>query len=232
VAAEPQWKCKTDPESRRPVSQFHDSLGYYPGLRYRPADDGLYFWDAAASLVVPAKEDYTTGITWDDKTPATDLYGINLGDTILGTGDPRDDGVQYGLNLAVLNQAKNGTWGRIAVWNATSLASLEMTVNLAKARPGQTLMYRLEVRNLSPAPQPVTVSDPIPANTTYKSGAYYNAATNSIEWTGTIAAYETRVIVFSVKVNAGTSAGTVITNNATLTDDASGSNASATTVVK
>ena len=28
------------------VSQFHDSLGYYPGLRYRPATGGLYFWDA------------------------------------------------------------------------------------------------------------------------------------------------------------------------------------------
>ena len=140
--------------------------------------------------------------------------------------------MQYGLNLAVLKQAKDGSCGRIAVWNATSLASLEMTVNLAKARPGQTLMYQLEVRNLSPAPQAVTVSDPIPANTTYKSGGYFNTATNCTEWTGTIAAYETRAIVFSVKVNAGTPAGTVITNNATLTDDASWSNASATTVVK
>ena len=51
------------------VSQFHDSLGYYPGLRYRPANDGLYFWDAAASLVVPAKGNYTTKITDGDKTP-------------------------------------------------------------------------------------------------------------------------------------------------------------------
>jgi len=77
VAAEPQWKCKTDPESRRPVSQFHDSLGYYPGLRFRPANKGLYFWDAPASLVVPAEGNYTTRITWGDKTPATDLYGLN-----------------------------------------------------------------------------------------------------------------------------------------------------------
>ena len=140
--------------------------------------------------------------------------------------------MQYGLNLAVLNNAKDGSWGKIAVWNATSLASLEMKVNLTRARPGQTLMYQLKVRNLSPAPQPFTVSDPIPVNTTYVSGSYYNAVTNSIEWTGTIGVNQTRVSVFSVKVNAGTSAGTVITNNATLTDDASGSNASVTTVVK
>ncbi len=119
------------------VSQFHDSLGYYPGLRYRPANDGLYFWDAPASLVVPAKGNYTTKITWGDKTPATDLYGIDLGDTILGSGNPGDDGVQYGLNIAVLDKAKDGSWGKIAVWNATSLVGLEMKVDPAKAIPGQ-----------------------------------------------------------------------------------------------
>ena len=100
------------------VSQFHDSLGYYPGLRFRPANNGLYFWDAPASLVVPAKGNYTTQITWGDKTPATDLYGIDLGDTILGTGNPGDAGVQYGVHLAVLAQPKDGQWGLIQVWNS------------------------------------------------------------------------------------------------------------------
>jgi immune inhibitor A len=100
------------------VSQFHDSLGYYPGLRYRPADGKLYWWDAAASLVVPAKDDYTTRITLGDKTPATDLYGINpYGDTVLGTGNPGDAGVHYGLKIAVLDKATDGSWGKISVWN-------------------------------------------------------------------------------------------------------------------
>jgi len=106
------------------VSQFNDALGYYPGLRYHfnnaqpPADnEGLYFWDAVASLVVPAKDSYTTGVTWDDKTPATDLYGIDIG-TVLGTGNPGDAAVQYGLHLAVLANAKNGEWGIIQVWNS------------------------------------------------------------------------------------------------------------------
>ena len=214
------------------VSQFHDSLGYYPGLRFRPATNGLYFWDAPASLVVPAKDSYTTKITWGDKTPATDLYGIDMGDTILGSGDPRDDGVQYGINIAVLDKAKDGSWGKIAVWNATSLADLAMMVNLAKAKPGQVLTYQLKVRNLSPAPQPFTVVDPVPANTTFLNGAGYNSATNTIEWTGTISPNQTKVLVFTVTVNAGTPSGTVITNEATLTDDALGATASATTTVK
>jgi immune inhibitor A len=214
------------------VSQFHDSLGYYPGLRYRPENDGLYFWDAAASLAVPAKGSYTTKITWPDKTPLTDFYGADMGDTILGSGDPRDDGVQYGVNIAVLDKARDGSWGKIAVWNATSLAGLEMKVDPARTRHGQVLTYQLKVRNLGPAPQPVAVSDPIPANTTYLNGNHYNPTTNSIEWTGTIGAKQTRVITFSVKVNAGTPSGTVVTNDATLADDASGASASATTVVK
>jgi len=100
------------------VSQFNDALGYYPGLRFRPANNGLYFWDAPASLVVPAKDSYTTRITWGDKSPATDLYGIDLGDTILGSGNPGDAAVQYGLHLAVLANAKNGEWGIIQVWNS------------------------------------------------------------------------------------------------------------------
>jgi immune inhibitor A len=214
------------------VSQFHDSLGYYPGLWYRPATGGLYFWQAEASAVVPATDNYSTRITWLDQTPLTDLYGADLGFTVLGSGDPRDDGVQYGVNIAVLDKAKDGTWGEIAVWNATTLASLEMKVDLTKASPGQTLMYQLKVRNLGPAPQPFTVSDLIPANTTYLRGDYYNAETNSIEWAGTIGPAETKVSQFWVTVNEGTPSGTVITNEATLFDDANGSSASATTVVQ
>ena len=101
------------------VAQFHDSLGYYPGLRYRPANDSLYFWDAAASVVMPAKNDYTTRITDGNKAPATDLYGLNpYGDTVLGTGNPGDNNVQYGLHIAVVDKAADGSWGQLKVWNA------------------------------------------------------------------------------------------------------------------
>ena len=216
------------------VSQFHDSLGYYPGLRYHvdadPEVEGLYFWNAAASLAVPAKAPYTTRITWDDKSPATDLYGADLGDTVLGSGDPRDDGVQYGINLAILQKAHNGSWGRIAFWNAQSLAGLSMRASLAKAKPGQLIQYDLKVRNLGPAPQPFTVTDVIPANTTYVSGGSYDG--DSVQWTGSVNPDQVKVLHLTVKVAKGTAYGTVIKNDATLQDDASGGSASASTVVK
>ena len=166
------------------------------------------------------------------RTPAYDLYGIDMGDTILGSGNPRDDGVQYGVNIAVLDKAEDGSWGKIAVWNATALTKLGVGATPTKVKRGATLMYTLSVRNLGPAPQPFAVSDPIPANTTYRMGGYYDPAKNSIEWTGTVGANQTKVLTFSVKVNAGTPHGTVITNSATLTDDGTGSKASVNTTVR
>jgi immune inhibitor A len=213
------------------VSQYHDSLGYYPGLWYRPATGGLYFWQPEASAVVPAKDNYSTRITNLDKTPATDLYGADLGFTVLGTGNPRDDKVQYGLNIAVLDKAKDGSWGKIAVWNATSLADLEMKVNREKAYGGNILMYQLKVRNVSPAPQKFMVSDTLPENTTYLRGGGYDKVTNTVTWEGTVEPNEVKVTHMWVRVNAGAERGTEIVNTATLTDDANGDSASATTTV-
>jgi len=211
--------------------QFHDSLGYYPGLRFRPANNGLYFWDAPASLVVPATGNYTTKITWGDKTPATDLYGIDLGDTILGTGNPGDNTVQYGLHMAVVDKAEDGTWGKIAVWNSPAVTTLEKKVNREKAYAGNILMYQLKVRNLTPIAQKFTVTDTLPANTTYLRGDGYDAGTNTVTWEGTVQPGGVKVTHIWVRVNAGAEPGTKIVNTATLTDDALGGSASATTIV-
>jgi immune inhibitor A len=213
------------------VPQFHDSVGYYPGLRFRPANNGLYFWDAAASVVVPATGSYTTKITNGDKTPATDLYGIDLGDTVLGTGNPGDDAVQYGLHIAVIDKARDGTWGKIKVWNSATLVELEKSVRTIKARPGGFLRYTLRVVNKTPVVQPFVVDDPIPANTTFIWGWYYDHANQRIHWTGNLAPYQTAILHFWVWVDRDASLGTPITNTAYLTDGGVGGTASVTTTV-
>ena len=209
------------------VSQFHDSLGYYPGFYYPGSDIYIYYWDRPASLVVPASGDYSTRITLLDQSPDLLDYGFGL-----GSGNPRDDGVQYGVNIAVLDKANNGSWGKIVVWNALSLGSLEMKVNLDEVFPGQSLKYRITVKNTSPARQSFTVTDEIPANTTFWKGSGYNASTNSIKWTGVLKPNQTKVINFIVKVNMGVPVSTIINNIALLADDASGDGASASSVVK
>jgi hypothetical protein len=95
---------------------------------------------------------------------------------------------------------------------------------------GRTLEPK--VRDVSFAARPSAASDPIPKGTTFAGGRYYDPAKNRVSWTGTIGAHETRVIEFRVNVDRGTPHGTTITNAATLSDDALGSSASATTVVK
>jgi uncharacterized repeat protein (TIGR01451 family) len=215
------------------VSQFHDSLGYYPGLRFRPANNGLYFWDAPASLVVPAKGDYTTKITDVDKNPLNALYGTDLGDTILGSGNPGDAGVQYGMHLAVVDKAHDGTWGMIKVWNSSTVLDLDKRVSAAKAKPGGLIRYTLKVVNKTPVDQSFEVNDPIPANTTFSWvwGRYYDHANNRIHWTGSVAPYRTEYLDFWVKIDRNTPLYTLITNEAFLTDGALGDTASVTTEV-
>jgi immune inhibitor A len=225
------------------VSQFHDSLGYYPGLRYHldpdPDMEGLYFWDAAASLAVPAKGDYTTKLTWDDKTPATGLYDIDMGDTVLGSGNPGDAGVQYGLHIAVTDKAHDGSWGMIKVWNSPDLLSLDKRVSDSKAEPGSLLTYTFKVRNLTPAEQPFVLDDILPVGTTFVAdrhddGYDYDRTTNTIRVSDTVPANKTVSVEITVRVDRDAVPGTVITNTATLTDDAVGvlKDSTTTTVVK
>jgi len=124
-------------------------------------------------------------------------------------------------------------------WNAAIASGLTLRRDRPRlplcepnADGGMSRAQGLRVRKVSPAAQPFTVSDPIPAGTTFARGKCYDAATNTVSWTGTIGANETRVLEFTVKVAGRTPTGTVITNAATPSDDALGSSASATTVVK
>jgi len=217
--------------SRPGVAQFHDSLGYYPGLWYRPATSGLYFWQAEASAVVPAQGVYTTRITDIDKNPYTGLYGSNLGDTILGTGNPGDADVQHGLHIAVAKQDKKGRWGQIAVWNSQALNTLNVLADKSSVAPGDVIKYTLIVTNNSPVKQAFTVQNPIPSNTTLKSGKGYDTGSNSITWSGVVNPGKSKKGKFSVTVSPFTAPGTTIENTSILADDALGGTASVSVMV-
>jgi immune inhibitor A len=212
------------------IKQFHDSLGYYPGLWCCFHND-IYFWDNDASAVVPAASDYTTRITWADNAPATQLYGEEAAGSILGTGNPGDTGVQFGVHLAVQAQADTGAWGRIMVWNAPALLDLEKTASRETVIPGGYLRYTLSVTNLSPIWQHFVVDDPLPEYTNYVLGGHYDEETNSIHWEGQVAPGEMVDIGVLVTLDADVPIGTLITNQAVLTDDALGDSDSISTEV-
>jgi hypothetical protein len=68
--------------------------------------------------------------------------------------------------------------------------------------------------------------NPIPENTAFHSGKHYDADMNAIYWEGTLWPGETTVASFTVTIDPGVPSGTIITNEAFLTDDATGDSAS------
>ncbi|MBP2705775.1 immune inhibitor A [Microbispora sp. RL4-1S] len=85
------------------VTTFTDAKGWYPGLEIR--DGSLYYRLRDASTVIPSKDNqpYTTRIVNPDGTPAKDLYGTDIGGAILGSGNPGDEGKQFGVALKLIS---------------------------------------------------------------------------------------------------------------------------------
>lgn len=116
LPAEPFSEYCTDFAAQAPVSKFTDTRGWYPGVELR--DEGLFFRDIDASVVVPSvgNESYSTRIVDADGNPLPDLYGIDLGSNIvLGTGNPADDDVAFGVSIEVIRVAKDKSYATVRV---------------------------------------------------------------------------------------------------------------------
>ncbi|HEX2981117.1 MAG TPA: M6 family metalloprotease domain-containing protein [Anaerolineaceae bacterium] len=213
------------------VSQFHDSVGYYPGIAYSDITGGLYFWDTDSSLAVPAKAPYTTRITDLNNDPLYDLYGATVAGSVLGSGNPGDAAAQYGLHLGIIRQARDGSWGKIAIWNSKQVIDLSVRVNRSTVLPGAKLSYLLTVKNKTPVLQSMTVIDPLPEYTAYKGGPYFDEASNSFIWNVTLAPYASASIPITLVVSKDAPNGTLIANTAYVEDSAVGDTATASTTV-
>ncbi|MBC8422396.1 MAG: immune inhibitor A, partial [Chloroflexi bacterium] len=125
------------------VSEFHDSMGYYPGAEYvirgpaYPPDQFKWVtkqWDA--SVVIPATQFYgikAPGYTANEEfrfncspilsgpyTGYLSCYWLGA-DTGLGyddgTGNPGDYAGQYGWHVVLIEEAADHTWGRVRIYN-------------------------------------------------------------------------------------------------------------------
>ncbi|MGH3385451.1 MAG: immune inhibitor A domain-containing protein [Nocardioidaceae bacterium] len=115
AAGEPFSEYCTDFPAQAPVKQFTDRQGWYPGIEVRGSS--LFFRDVDASVVVPSvgHQPYSTRIVDQDGNPQTDLYGLDIGGTILGSGNPDDDGVAYGTTITVKRAMRGNTGALVEV---------------------------------------------------------------------------------------------------------------------
>ncbi|KRC61672.1 protease [Agromyces sp. Root81] len=108
----------TDIPARDAVSTFTDDLGWTSGLEMD--DQGnLYRRFRDGSAVVPSvgNAPYSTRIVDPEGNLITDLFGTPIGslNTVLGTGNPADDGVGYGTVIKVKKAFKGNTAALISI---------------------------------------------------------------------------------------------------------------------
>ncbi len=167
------------------VSAFHDSMGYYPGLEYtniRATDDPRgprFFWTAKerdASVVIPAKDvygvapvDYPTGAGFLQWMPDENSW-FGFWDWPAGTGNPGDDDVQYGVHVQVIDQAADGSWGKVKFWNAEYDMEGSASASAATAAAGDEVAFSWNGRNIGSAASFLAYF-PLPAGTTYVDGS-------------------------------------------------------------
>jgi len=109
-------------------------------------------------------------------------------------------------------------------------------INGGTALPGETLRYDLVLANTSAAAVQSLLTDPVPQHVSYVAGTVsavdinsnpigtvsHNPATNRILWEGSIPSTGLVYVSFEVTVDAGTPAGTTVSNQGTLVYDSTG----------
>ena len=90
-----------------PVTVFDDAKGYYAGLYGGPpcADGSFCYANESGSAVIPAFGRYSTRITHYDGSPYPELYGQLYRRSVLGTGNPGDEGLALGVRIELLKKS-------------------------------------------------------------------------------------------------------------------------------
>jgi uncharacterized repeat protein (TIGR01451 family) len=138
-----------------------------------------------------------------------------------------DDGIDdpYGLAIDANDNLWMSAWdnGRIIKFTPPLLSViLTQSTTPAIAAPDEYLTYTLSIRN-SGAAKLITLTQAIPANTTYKAGSAQSTPpgvddSNGIAWYGTLGTSQSALVTFTVRLALTTSHGSTIVATAFLSD--------------
>jgi immune inhibitor A len=108
--------------ARPAVATFDDALGYYPGFFTGPPCDGDWCYASReGSAVIPARGNYTVRATNYAGEPATSAYGQFVADCELGTGNPKDSHVDWGVKIVLTGKAADDTTATLSFRYAPTL---------------------------------------------------------------------------------------------------------------
>jgi immune inhibitor A len=116
LPAEPFSSYCTDYKAMQGISVFTDAQGWYPGIEVR--GESLFFRDIDASTVIPSRDNapYSTRVVNDQGRVLRQLFGLDVGlGSLLGSGDPADEGVAIGVRIEVQKAAKDNMSATINV---------------------------------------------------------------------------------------------------------------------
>ncbi len=172
-----------DVGSRGAVTTFHDSMRSVPGWVF-PGDGLVYYADRASSVVIPASGDYSTrirGLADDGRHIGDDVssfwWRFTVGGQVFGPGNPGDSNVQYGIHATVMEQAEDGTYGTVKIWNAMNEfeGGISQTASADPLMYGDTVDVEVAAMNVGSAIDGV-VMIPLDANEAYVSGSVWGGA--------------------------------------------------------
>jgi immune inhibitor A len=131
------------------VTTFNDAMGYYAGFYYgAPCTPGyICYANRDGSVVVPARDVYSTRITDFSGNPLYDFYGVGYGPSWMGSGNPGDDMVQFGVNLDLLSKSVDGMQGMVRVRNYSVDFSSTSEEIIPPVDPLE-VVYTTEVENM------------------------------------------------------------------------------------
>ena len=143
------WPFASEPA----VTSFNDTLGYYAGFfAGSPCTPGfICYANRDGSTVVPARGLYSTRMTDFYGAPYYDYYGSGFSPSWLGSGNPGDDAVQYGVVVDLISKAGDNSTATLNVKNH-SVDFVTNGTNVVNTNLGKpfNVMYETVVTNIGP----------------------------------------------------------------------------------
>ncbi|MBN1874001.1 MAG: immune inhibitor A [Anaerolineae bacterium] len=219
------WSADFDSRDAAPL--FSDANGYYPGIELTKLSSASAYWYYITKgwdlgMAMPSKVSYgvKAPANYPDEGRYPNVIRYNSGwefysdgEVLAGEGNPGDVNGQYGWKVEVVEEATDGTWAKVRVYNEGPFEA-EVTPEVIKGAGTYFITYTMTLDNSGSGvgqSRRVTVlpdSSLELVSTDWQTGTVYLPPAGTVEikvltWAGNLAAGEIKTLttVFSATVS-------------------------------